>query len=143
MFCKLSQGKKTVVTEIHAMVKNKWNESQLEEKIKANVTLTRRKDRVSHGVEVCVGDLFHKINLPGQAFCAWCSEIIQLGSKGKIAHHFPRTSLCPRKSLIIWASNGAQFAHLSRTRTEIHPLQVCPVLGADPPNLVMKGELTL
>ena len=92
MFCKLSQGKETAVTEIHATVKNKWNERWLEEKIKANMTLTRRKDGVSREVEVCVGDSFHKINQPGQAFCAWCYEIIRLGSKGKIAHHFPRTS---------------------------------------------------
>ena len=32
------------------------------------------------------------------------------------------------------ASSDARFARLWRTRTEIHPLQVCPVRGTDPLN---------
>ena len=92
------KGEKTAVTEIDATMKNKWNLRWLEEKVKTNVTFTGEKDHVSHEVELCVK--------PGQAFCAWCHEIIRFRSKVKIAHYhssqenFPRTSLCPRRSLI-------------------------------------------
>ena len=77
--------------------------------------LTCKKDCVSREV-VCIGDLIYIINQPGQALCAWCHEIIRYGSKGKIAHHhrsqenFPRTSLCPRKSLIIIMPNIVIFS---------------------------------
>ena len=111
MFNKLSQGEKTAVTNIDATAKNKWNWRWLEEKVKTNVTLTRKKDRVSREAEVCVGDSTHKINQPGHALRAWCHESIWYGFKGKKAHHhrsqenFPRTSLCPRKSFIIIIQN--------------------------------------
>ena len=111
--------------------------------------LIRGKDRVSCEMEVCAGDSIHKVNQPGQVLCAWCHEIIWYGCKGKIAHHhssqenFPRTSLCPRKSLIIRAPNDAWFACLSHTRTEIHPLQACPVCGIDPLNWQVRGVFTL
>ena len=35
------------------------------------------------------------------------------------------------------APNDAQFARLRHSRTEIHTLQVCPVHGVDPLNLVV------
>ena len=41
------------------------------------------------------------------------------------------------------APNDAQFARLLRTRTEIHPLQVCPMRGVDPPTLLLWGVFTL
>ena len=115
MFRKLSQGEKTAVTNIDATAKNKSKWRWLEEKVKINVTLTRKKDRVSREV-VCVGDSIHKINQPGHALRAWCHESIWYGFKGKLAHHhssqenFPRTSLCPRKSLIIIMPNIVIFS---------------------------------
>ena len=39
--------------------------------------------------------------------------------------------------------SDTQFACLWCTRTEIDPLQVCPVSGVDPLNLLVKGVFTL
>ena len=42
------------------------------------------------------------------------------------------------RSLNIMAPNDAQFARLWRIRAEIHPLQVCPVHGVHPLNLLVE-----
>ena len=39
--------------------------------------------------------------------------------------------------------SDALFARLSRFRTEIHPLQVCPVCGIDPLNWPVRGVFTV
>ena len=39
--------------------------------------------------------------------------------------------------------SDTQFAHLWRTRTNCHPLQVCPVRGVDPVNLLVRSVFTL
>ena len=39
--------------------------------------------------------------------------------------------------------SDTQFAHLWRTRTDFHPLQVCPVRGVDPVNLLVRSVFTL
>ena len=40
------------------------------------------------------------------------------------------------------APNGARFVRLCRTRTEIRPLQVCPVRGIDPLNGLARAVFT-
>ena len=42
-----------------------------------------------------------------------------------------------------YSPNDAEFARLRRTRTDVHPLQVCPVRGVDPLNLQVRGVFTL
>ena len=41
------------------------------------------------------------------------------------------------------APKDAQIARLCRNRTNFHPLQVCPVTGVDPLNLLARGVFTL
>ena len=57
-----------------------------------------------------------------QSFCYWTSSAL-LGCHHHHCHAYHHR-----------APNDTPFARLWRTRTEIHPLQVCPVRGIDPLN---------
>ena len=45
--------------------------------------------------------------------------------------------------IVVRAPSDAQFARLLRTRTDFHPLQICPVRGVDPLNLLVRDVFTL
>ena len=68
--------------------------------------------------------------------CGWSRK--RASAKGQQSHY-----LLPNVVLICRAPNDAQFTCLRHTRTEIHPLQVCPVCGVDPLNLLVTDVFTL
>ena len=47
-----------------------------------------------------------------------------------------------KPSKLFRASNDAQFMRLWHTRTDFHPLQVCPVHIVDPQTLLVRGVFT-
>ena len=109
-----------------------------------------------------------KIHLEGVALSRWgvngvfcCKEREQVSIHRKVdkvelqrlfilyVTHFDK-EICLRcmikkkqKSISLKAPNDAQFACLGCTRSEIHLLQVWPVCGGDPLNLLVKSVFTL
>ena len=61
------------------------------------------------------------------------------------AHTHTHTHTHTQRFAMNGAPNDTQFVHFWRTRTDFHPtpLQVCPVPGVDPLNLLVRGVFTL
>ena len=76
---------------------------------------------------------------------AFSAQSTFLQSVKNILHFIYLPKALPTQAFFteVRASNDAQLAHLWCTRTNFHPLQVCPVRGVDPLNLLVRDVFTL
>ena len=66
------------VKELDSKIKNKFRFMWLED----SLTIKSKK---SDSVTICVGDSVVKVDIPGKVLCKYCNDVINYGSKGRIA----------------------------------------------------------
>ena len=74
----LTKSEVVRIKDLDSKIKNKCRFIWLEDSLAI-------KSKKSDSVTICVGDSIVKVDIPGKVLCQYCNDVINCGSKGRVA----------------------------------------------------------